>query len=201
MAHGVEPASAAAHGAPAQDGVVVRPAAAGAHRRAHARLFRVRPVCRPASDAGGHRPLRRQGVVPALRLQQPQRRTTPHSRIAADESGAVLDRLRRRRGRRLRAHLYDGLPAGPGQPRRARRRPAAARRDPDHGRRPVLPAGHARGIQEAPAAALQLGVHGKQARTASCSRSPATTTGTTGSIPSTACSAPRATGSPTPRAM
>ena len=40
--------------------------------------------------------------------------------------------------------------------------PPAARRDPHHGRRSVLPAGDARGIQEAAAAALQLGVHGSK---------------------------------------
>ena len=52
----LQSASAAAHGAPAQDGVVVRPAAAGAHRRAHDRLLGVRPVRRPAPHAGRHRP-------------------------------------------------------------------------------------------------------------------------------------------------
>ena len=200
--HGIQPASAAPHGAPAPDGVVVRPAAAGAHRRAHHRLVRVRPVCRPAPDAGGHRSLRRRGAVPALRLQQHRRSADPQCARShrARRVRRLLDRLRGRRRRRLRADLHDGLSAGPGQPRRARRRQAAARRNPDHGRRPMLPAGHARGIQEAPAAALQLGVHASASPTASCSPSPATTTGTTGSTPSTACSARRATSSPTPRA-
>ena len=184
-------------GQPAEDGVVVRPAAAGAHRRAHHRLLGVRPVRRPAPDAGGHRPRRGQGPVARydyrdLNAGDPQQ----VHRLRRDRR--LLDRLRRRRGRRLRAHLHDGLPAGPGQPRRARRRQAAARRDPDHGRRPVLPAGDARGIQEAPAAALQLGIHASPSPTASCSPSPATTTGTTASTLSTACSAPRATSSPTP---
>ena len=88
--NGIQPSSAAPHGAPAPDGVVVRSAAAGARRHAHHRLVRVRPVCRPAPDAGGHRSLRRQGAVPALRLQQHRAPPTPHSanRIALDDSGA-----------------------------------------------------------------------------------------------------------------
>ena len=49
--------------------------------------------------------------------------------VACDETGAYLDRLHRRRRRRLRVHLHDGLPAGAGQPRRARcRQPAATAR-------------------------------------------------------------------------
>ena len=62
---------------------------------------------------------------------------------------APLDRLHRRRRRWLRVHLCHCLSPCPGQPRRARRRKTAARRNPDHGRRSMLPAGHARGIQEA----------------------------------------------------
>ena len=124
----------------------------------------------------------------------------PHKCVAVRRDRRLLDRLHRRRRRRLRVHLHDGLPAGAGQPRRARRRQPAPRRGPDHGRRPVLPAGHARGIQGAAAAALQLGLHGRRTPTASCSPFPATTTGTTASTPSTACSAPRATSSPTPAA-
>ena len=84
----LQPASAAAHGAPAPDGVVVRPAAAGAHRRAHDHLLRVRPVRRPAPDAGRHRSLRRQGAVQPLRLQRSERPADPQMRIAADENGA-----------------------------------------------------------------------------------------------------------------
>ena len=130
-----------------------------------------------------------------LRLQRSQcRRSEPAHRRRRERR--LLDRLRCRRRRRLRVHLHDRLPARPGRPRRPPGGPAAARRGPHHGRRPVLSAGHARGIQEEAADAVQLGVHGARIRTASCSRFPATTTGTTASTPSTACSALRATGTP-----
>ena len=88
----------------------------------------------------------------------------PHKCVACDETGAFwIDYI---------ADIGDGFDCtytmayllAQDSLERARRRQPASRRGPDHGRRPVLPAGHARGIQEAAAAALQLGLHGRQAR-------------------------------------
>ena len=107
-----------------------------------------------------------------------------------------LDRLHRRRGGRVRGQLCDGLPARPGQSRRPAGRPAAARRGAHHGRRSMLPAGHARGIQEATADTLQLGVQLPKIRIASCSRSPATTTGTMASTSFDSLFCRRATAAP-----
>ena len=157
--HGIQPASAAAHGAPAPDGVVVRPAAAGAYRHAHNRVVGVRPVRRPAPDAGGHRSGRRQGTEQSLRLQR-YRRARRHRKCAScalDESGAYWIDYVADVGDGFESTYTTGLPAGPGQPRRARRGQAAARRNPDHGRRSVLSAGHARGIQEAACCSLSTG--------------------------------------------
>ena len=82
----------------------------------------------------------------------------PHKCVACDETGAFWIDYIADVGDGFECHLHDGLPDGAGQPRYPRRRQPAPRRGPHHGRRPVLSAGHARGIQGAAAAALQLGL-------------------------------------------
>ena len=62
-------------------------------------------------------------LVARYDFRDPECRAIRTSASPVDETGAYLDRLRRRRGRRLRADLHHGLPAGAGQPRRARCRP------------------------------------------------------------------------------
>ena len=62
-------------------------------------------------------PCRRQGACARYDYSDPNaERPAQAHRLRRDRR--VLDRLRRRRRRRLRAHLHDGLPARPGQPRR-----------------------------------------------------------------------------------
>ena len=87
----------------------------------------------------------------------------PHRCVACDETGAFWIDYIADVGDGFEATYTHGLFAGARQPRYPRGRQAAPRRGPHHGRRPVLSAGHARGIQATAATALQLGLFGAAA--------------------------------------
>ena len=125
----------------------------------------------------------------------------PNRRIAADENGAFWLDYVADVGDGFESTYTIGLPARPGQPRR----PRAGRLR--HGEVLIMggdqcyPQATREEYKKRLLAALQLGVHGARTRTASCSRIPGNHDWYDGlDSPSTACSAPRATSCPTPRA-